>query len=82
NLHVFSSDDSEVERMLLFRNWLRSHPADRQLYEQAKRELARRTWKYMQNYADAKAEVVEEIIARARGAIQEEVRENDQKLGQ
>ena len=82
NLHVFSSDDSEVERMLLFRNWLRSHPADLQLYEQTKRELARRTWKYVQNYADAKAEVVEEIIARARGAMQEDVRAHDKKLGE
>lgn len=28
--------------------------------------LARRQWKYVQNYADAKSEVVEGIIARAR----------------
>lgn len=66
NLHVFSPGCSEVERMLLFRNWLRSHPSDRLLYERAKRELARREWKYVQNYADAKTAVVEEIIARAQ----------------
>lgn len=70
NLHVFSSGDSEIERMLLFRDWLRSHPADLQLYEQTKRELASRHWKYTQNYADAKAEVVEAILARAREARQ------------
>jgi len=29
-----------------------------------KRELAARTWKYVQNYADAKSKVVEEILAR------------------
>jgi GrpB-like predicted nucleotidyltransferase (UPF0157 family) len=29
------------------------------------RELAAREWKYVQNYADAKSAVVEEIIARA-----------------
>ncbi len=69
NLHVFSQGDSEIERMLLFCDWLRNHPADRQLYEQTKRDLARRTWKYVQNYADAKAEVVETIIARARGGV-------------
>ncbi len=66
NLHVFSSGCSEIDRMLLFRDWLRTHPSERQLYERAKRELASRTWKYSQNYADAKSEVVEEIIARAR----------------
>jgi GrpB-like predicted nucleotidyltransferase (UPF0157 family) len=68
NLHVFSTGCPEIERMLLFRNRLRANEADRQLYERAKRELAARTWKYTQNYADAKAEVVETIMARARAA--------------
>src|SRR5579885_1141161 len=66
NLHVFSQGCSEIERMLLFRDWLRSHPSDCQLYERTKRELARKNWKYGQNYADAKTAVVEEILARAR----------------
>ena len=66
NVHVFSQGCAEIERMLLFRDWLRSHPEDRQLYEQAKRELAGRSWKYMQNYADAKSAVVAEIMARAQ----------------
>ena len=38
---------------------------DRDLYLRTKRELAAREWKYVQNYADAKSAVVEEIIARA-----------------
>ena len=66
NLHVFSAGCEEIERMLLFRDWLRIHADDRLLYEETKRELAVRTWKYTQNYADAKAEVVQEILARAR----------------
>jgi GrpB-like predicted nucleotidyltransferase (UPF0157 family) len=65
HLHVFSPDCSEVERMLLFRDRLRDNEADRQLYERTKRELARKEWAYMQNYADAKAAVVEAIAARA-----------------
>ena len=52
--------------MLRFRDWLRAHDADRELYEQSKRVLAGREWNYVQNYADAKSAVVEEIIARAR----------------
>ena len=32
----------------------------------AKRELAAQEWKYVQNYADAKSEVIQEILARAR----------------
>jgi GrpB-like predicted nucleotidyltransferase (UPF0157 family) len=66
NLHVFSAGCEEIERMLLFRDWLRIHADDRLLYEETKRELAARTWKYTQDYADAKAEVVQEILARAR----------------
>jgi GrpB-like predicted nucleotidyltransferase (UPF0157 family) len=66
NLHVFSSGCSATDRMLLFRDWLRRNAADRRLYERTKRELASRDWKYVQNYADAKSAVVEEILARAR----------------
>ena len=66
NLHVFPAGCEEIERMLLMRDWLRAHEDDRELYERTKRELAQRTWKYTQNYADAKTAVVEEILARAR----------------
>ena len=66
NLHVFSEGCPEIERMLLFRDWIRSNPADRALYGRTKRELAQREWKYIQNYADAKGGVVEEILGRAR----------------
>ena len=65
NLHVFSSGCEEVERMLCFRDRLRASASDRDLYERTKRELAHRTWKYVQNYADAKSAVVAEILARA-----------------
>jgi GrpB-like predicted nucleotidyltransferase (UPF0157 family) len=66
NLHVFSLGCLEIDRMLLFRNWLRSNASDRQLYECTKYELARLEWKYTQNYADAKTEIIEEILRRAR----------------
>ena len=65
NLHVFSKGCEEVERMLSFRDWLRSNENDRKLYEQRKRELAARTWRYTQHYADAKSEVINAILARA-----------------
>ena len=65
NLHVFSPDSPELERMVGFRDWLRTHDEDRELYERTKRELAAREWKYVQHYPDAKTAVVEEIIARA-----------------
>ena len=66
NLHVYSFGCPEMDKMIMFRDWLRSNETDRELYEHTKRELANQTWKYVQNYADAKTSVVEEIVARAR----------------
>lgn len=65
NVHVFTDGTDEIHRMLAFRDWLRSHGDDRQLYERTKRELAARDWKYVQHYADAKSDVVAEIMDRA-----------------
>ena len=67
NLHVFTAGCDEVGRMLLFRERLRANAAERELYAEAKRELACREWKYMQQYADAKTAVVHEIMGRATG---------------
>ena len=66
NLHVFSDGCLEIDRMMRFRDWLRNHADDRMLYEEKKRELAGRTWKYPQNYADTKSEIIQEILERAR----------------
>ena len=66
NLHVLSPGSREVERYRLFRDRLRTDTADRDLYARTKRELAARTWSYIQHYADAKNAVVDEIIGRAR----------------
>ena len=65
NVHIFSEGCVEIDRMLAFRDRLRASEADRELYERTKRELAARAWAYTQDYADAKTEVVEQIIARA-----------------
>ncbi|MFC2949442.1 GrpB family protein [Virgibacillus sediminis] len=65
HLHVFSQGTSEAGRMLCFRDWLRSNQADREKYAHEKRELARRKWRHIQDYADAKSSVVQEIMNRA-----------------
>ncbi len=65
NLHVFAARSREIERMLAFRDRLRTHDDERRRYEDVKRELAARQWTYVQHYADAKGEVVEAIVARA-----------------
>ena len=65
NLHVFSDGCVEIDRMLRFRDHLRSNSVDRHLYMRTKQALAARRWDYVQQYADAKTEVVEAIIDRA-----------------
>ena len=67
NLHVFSAQCPEVERMIGFRDWLRASPTDLALYAETKRRLALEDWAYMQDYADAKQGVIGEIMARATG---------------
>ncbi|MGW7416373.1 GrpB family protein [Streptomyces sp. NPDC054863] len=75
NLHVFPPDCAETARMLRFRDHLRGDAADRDLYGRTKLRLAAREWRFMQNYADAKTEVVAEIMARAeRGTAPEQPR--------
>jgi GrpB-like predicted nucleotidyltransferase (UPF0157 family) len=70
NLHVLSAGCPEIDRMLLFRDWLRSNAADRDLYARTKRALAQQQWKYVQNYADAKSAIIKEIMNRARLHLQ------------
>jgi GrpB-like predicted nucleotidyltransferase (UPF0157 family) len=65
NLHVFSEGCEEIGRMLAFRDHLRVNEADRELYERTKRELAARDWEFVQDYADAKTDIVKQIVARA-----------------
>jgi GrpB-like predicted nucleotidyltransferase (UPF0157 family) len=65
NLHTFTVGSPEIVRMLAFRDRLRTNADERDMYLRTKRELAARHWTYVQDYADAKGEVVEAIIARA-----------------
>ncbi|MEV6875926.1 GrpB family protein [Amycolatopsis sp. NPDC051128] len=68
NLHVYSPGNGQTERYRLLRDRMLAHPEERDLYAAKKRELAAKEWKYIQNYADAKTDVIEEILGRARAA--------------
>ena len=65
NLHVLSMGCAEIDRILMFRDWLRVNAANRDLYARTKLALAQKEWKSVQDYADAKTNIIEEIIARA-----------------
>jgi GrpB-like predicted nucleotidyltransferase (UPF0157 family) len=72
NLHVFTAGAAEIDQMLLFRDWLRANDADRDAYLQVKRDLARRTWRHVQHYADSKTAIVQQILVRARATNQQD----------
>ena len=65
NLHVFTAGSPEITRMLAFRDRCRAVPEERILYERAKQDLAGQVWRHVQHYANAKGNVVEQIIQRA-----------------
>ncbi|RAO47200.1 Dephospho-CoA kinase [Micromonospora saelicesensis] len=64
NLHVWPQGAPEPVRHLLFRDWLRSHPHDRERYAATKRRLARDTAHRPRDYSLAKNDVIDEIYAR------------------
>jgi GrpB-like predicted nucleotidyltransferase (UPF0157 family) len=69
NLHVFGpGGQTEIDRMILFRDRLRSHPSDRDRYARTKISLAARTWHHVQYYADAKSEIIEHVLRAAQAA--------------
>ena len=65
HVHLWRAGSDDERRHLLFRDWLRVDEDDRRMYESVKRDLASRTWESMQDYADAKSDVIAEIMARA-----------------
>ena len=64
HLHMWPQDAPEPIRHRLFRDWLRSHPQDRDLYAAAKRRLARETADRPSSYNLAKNDVIDDIYAR------------------
>jgi GrpB-like predicted nucleotidyltransferase (UPF0157 family) len=64
-VHVYGPGDQAIPAYLDLRDWLRVDESDRTLYADVKRDLARRPWSDMNYYADAKSEVIAQILARA-----------------
>ena len=65
HVHVLTEGSDGARARLLFRDWLRHDPDDRRLYEETKRELARKDWDATNDYSEAKGAVVAEVLARA-----------------
>ena len=66
HLHFFEPGHEAIAAYLDLRERLRADEADRELYAATKRRLAARDWADMNEYAEAKSEVIAAILARAR----------------
>lgn len=64
NVHVFEADDTEVDRYLKFRDWMRMHPDDAKAYAQLKRELAQKYPNDILKYCSGKDLFVAKIDAK------------------
>lgn len=65
HVHVWVAGSGDERRHLVFRDWLRRSPADRSRYAATKHALAARDWEDMNDYAQAKSDVIAQITARA-----------------
>lgn len=65
NVHVFGPDCDEHLRHLIFRDWLRTHPEDRDLYAARKLASAADNPMSMGKYVGGKTPVIVEILKRA-----------------
>jgi GrpB-like predicted nucleotidyltransferase (UPF0157 family) len=63
HVHIWPEGDPAVTAYLAFRNRLRSSTADRDLYAATKRRLAQQDWPTMNHYADAKTDVILQILS-------------------
>jgi GrpB-like predicted nucleotidyltransferase (UPF0157 family) len=69
HVHVWADDDPEADRYLAFRDHLRASAEDRAAYERLKRELATREWADMNDYADAKGDLIRAILVRLANQV-------------
>ncbi|KAF9895275.1 hypothetical protein FE257_000178 [Aspergillus nanangensis] len=67
NIHVFGPESPELVRHRIFRDWLRAHEDDRNLYVKVKRESAAKSRVLGESgmqYNDRKEAVIREILGR------------------
>jgi len=64
HLHMYASDDDDVEQHLVFRDYLRANPATAKEYEELKRHLAATVVRAQ--YTDSKAPFIQQVLAAAR----------------
>jgi GrpB-like predicted nucleotidyltransferase (UPF0157 family) len=66
HIHVFQTGDAEFERHLAFRDYLRAHPGEAQVYSHLKQELARTFAHDIESYVAGKDDLIKETERKAK----------------
>jgi len=66
HLHMVEAESDFWRRHLLFRNFLRAHPATAEQYYRLKKELALKFRTNREAYTDAKTSFIEDVVKRAQ----------------
>ena len=67
HVHIWAHDSPEAAALVEFRDRLRCSSTSRDLYAATKQDLAAQDWPTMNHYADAKTEIIQQIL---RGTAQ------------
>lgn len=65
NVHIRTTGEFSQQAALLLRDYLRAEQSARSRYERVKRELAERPWARVDDYADAKSDIVWQLLREA-----------------
>ena len=66
HLHVFEEGDREIDRHLLFRDYLNAHPEEAKTYSTLKESLAAKYRTDFEGYTEAKSDFISEIDRKAK----------------
>lgn len=66
HIHIYPPHSEEVERYLLFRDFLRNNPRVRGEYANLKQKLSESNWKDMNEYSSAKTSFIDGVINQAK----------------
>lgn len=69
HLHIFQQDHHEVQRHLIFRDYLRKYPEVAQRYNQLKLDVVEKYAKDRERYTNSKADLISEILEEAGGDL-------------
>ncbi|HML06236.1 MAG TPA: GrpB family protein, partial [Methanobacterium sp.] len=69
HIHMVKINSDFWINQLLFRNYLQNNHKAKKDYENLKKDLAKREWDSINDYADAKSDFINEILEKAKKEI-------------